>query len=150
MTRYRLTTVLAVLCAAAPLYFGLNFLFAPGIAPTGFGIEPWPTGNADGYFIVKGVRDLAVAAVTFLLLGLGQRRVLGWAVLINALIPAGDALAVVTHGGSVATALIVHVSAMTIVLLTAALLLTERPRSTEPVSASLPARGRATHALVGS
>lgn len=150
MTRYRLTTVLAVLCAAAPLYFGLNFLFAPGIAPTGFGIEPWPTGNADGYFIVKGVRDLAVAAVTFLLLGLGQRRVLGWVVLINALIPAGDALAVVTHGGSVATALIVHVSAMTIVLLTAALLLTERPQNTEPVSASLPARGRATRALVGS
>jgi hypothetical protein len=74
VTKYRLTTLLAVLCAVAPLYFGLNFLFAPGIAPAGFGIEPWPTGNADGYFIVKGVRDLAIAADTFLLLGLGQRR----------------------------------------------------------------------------
>ncbi|MBF6090163.1 DUF4267 domain-containing protein [Nocardia cyriacigeorgica] len=149
MTKYRLTTLLAVLCAVAPLYFGLNFLFAPGVAPTGFGIEPWPTGNADGYFIVKGVRDLAVAAVTFLLLGLGQRRVLGWVVLINAFIPAGDALAVVTHGGSVATALIVHISAMTVVLATAALLLTERPQTTESAATKQQARPRATASRVG-
>ncbi|MBF6345507.1 DUF4267 domain-containing protein [Nocardia cyriacigeorgica] len=150
MTKYRLTTLLAVLCAAAPLYFGLNFLFAPGIAPAGFGIEPWPTGNADGYFIVKGVRDLAIAAVTFLLLGLGQRRVLGWVVLIIAFIPAGDALAVVTHGGSVATALIVHISAMTVVLVTAALLLTERPQTTESAATKRQARPRVMASRVGA
>ncbi|MCQ4041254.1 DUF4267 domain-containing protein [Streptantibioticus rubrisoli] len=34
-------------------------------------------GNASGYFIVKGVRDVAVASTVFLLLALGQRRTLG-------------------------------------------------------------------------
>ncbi|MEV0298539.1 DUF4267 domain-containing protein [Nocardia sp. NPDC050710] len=129
MTRYRLTTLLAVISAAAPLYFGLSFLLDPGSAPEGYGIEPWPTGNADGYFVVKGVRDIGAAAVMFLLLGLGQRRILGWVVLINAVIPTGDALAVVTHGGTTATALTVHGSALAFVLLTAALLLTERPQA---------------------
>ncbi|GAA4484137.1 DUF4267 domain-containing protein [Rhodococcus olei] len=134
MTRYRLTTLLAVISAAAPLYFGLSFLFNPVGAPQGFGIEPWPTGNADGYFVVKGVRDIAAAAVMFLLLGLGRRRVLGWVVLINAVIPTGDALAVVSHGGTTARALTVHGSALAFVLLTAALLLTERPRAAEPAA----------------
>lgn len=134
MTRYRWTTLLAFCCGAAPLYFGLNFLFCPGAAE-GFGIDPWPTGNADGYFIVKGVRDLAIAAVTFLLLGLGLRRTLGWVVLINAAIPLGDALAVVTHGGSVTTALTVHVTAAAFLLATAALLLTERAPVTAPAPA---------------
>ncbi|WP_220138903.1 DUF4267 domain-containing protein [Nocardia sp. GTS18] len=127
VARYRVTTVMAVICAAAPLYFGLSFLLAPESSPAGFGIAPWPTGNADGYFVVKGVRDISTAAVAFLVLALGHRRVLGWIVLINAAIPFGDALAVVTHGGTVTTALTVHISAMLFVVLTAALLLTERP-----------------------
>ncbi|TGA91589.1 DUF4267 domain-containing protein [Streptomyces sp. MZ04] len=136
MTRYRLTTLLSLIVGAAPLFFGLNFILNPGGAPDGYGIEPWPTGNADGYFIVKGVRDIAAAGVTFLLLGLGKRQVLGWAVLINAVIPLGDALAVVTHGGTVTTALTVHISAAAVVVLTAALLLTERqPQATEPTAA---------------
>lgn len=135
MTRYRLTTLLAVICAIAPLYFGLSFLLDPGGAPDGYGIEPWPTGNADGYFVVKGVRDIAAAAVMFLLLGLGRRRILGWVVLINAVIPIGDGLAVVTHGGTTETALTVHGSALAFVLLTAALLLTERPQAAELAAA---------------
>ncbi|MEU0844433.1 DUF4267 domain-containing protein [Streptomyces sp. NPDC005962] len=108
------------------MVFGLNFLLNPGGAPAGFGIRPWPEGNADGYFVVKGVRDVAVASTVFLLLELGQRRVLGWVVLIDAVVPLGDAVAVVTHGGAVATALGVHVSAAVVVVLTAVLLLTER------------------------
>lgn len=135
MTRFRLTTLLALLSAAAPLYFGLNFLLDPAGAPDGYGIEPWPTGNADGYFVVKAGRDIAAAAVMFLLLGLGQRRVLGWVVLLNAMIPIGDGLAVITHGGTVATALTVHGSALAFVLLTAAFLLTERPRVAESTTA---------------
>lgn len=140
MKRRHLTTALAALTGATVLFFGLNFLLNPGGAPAGFGISPWPEGNADGYFVVKGFRDLAVASTVFLLLALGQRRTLGWVVLINATIPLGDALAVVTHGGSVATALSVHISAAAVVVLSAVLLLTERsgtrtaPRA-EPVPA---------------
>ncbi|GAA1086478.1 DUF4267 domain-containing protein [Kitasatospora arboriphila] len=125
MTRRHITTALAALTGATVLFFGLNFLLNPGGAAPGFGIDPWPQGNAGGYYVVKGFRDLALGGTVFLLLGLGQRRVLGWVILIDAIVPLGDALAVVTHGGSVATALGVHVSAALIVLLSAVLLLTE-------------------------
>ncbi|WP_406326338.1 DUF4267 domain-containing protein [Streptomyces sp. NBC_01617] len=121
------TTALALITAAAALFFGLNFLLNPQGASDGFGIEPWPQGNAAGYFTVKGVRDLAVAATVFLLLARGQRRTLGWVVLIDAILPLGDALAVLTHGGSLTTALGVHISAASVILLTAVMLLTERP-----------------------
>lgn len=140
MKRRHLTTALAALTGVAVLFFGLNFLFNPGGAPDGFGITPWPEGNADGYFIVKGVRDIAVASTMFLLLALGQRRTLGWVILINVIMPLGDAFAVVTHGGTVATALSVHISAAALVALAAVMLLTEgsgtrtAPRA-EPVAA---------------
>ncbi|WP_330480683.1 DUF4267 domain-containing protein [Streptomyces sp. NBC_00724] len=127
MMKRHFTTALALITAAAALFFGLNFLLNPQGAPDGFGIEPWPQGNAAGYFTVKGVRDLAVAATVFLLLARGQRRTLGWVVLIDAILPLGDALAVLTHGGSLTTALGVHISAASVILLTAVMLLTERP-----------------------
>jgi hypothetical protein len=131
----KLTTVLAVLCGLAGLGFGLNFLLNPHAA-AGFGIDPWPTGNAAGYFVVKAVRDIAYGLTAFVLLARGHRRTLGWIVLIDALIPLGDGLAVVTHGGSWATALSIHFSAATLVLITAVLLLTEKekaaPRTSVP------------------
>ncbi|MFI5634617.1 DUF4267 domain-containing protein [Streptomyces sp. NPDC051664] len=139
MTKRHFTTALALITGAAVLFFGLNFLLNPEGAPDGFGIEPWPQGNAAGYFVVKGVRDLAVAATVFLLLARGQRRTLGWVVLIDAILPLGDALAVLTHGGSLTTALSVHFSAASVVLLTAVMLLTERP-----------AAGSAEHSAEGS
>ena len=126
----KLTTVLAVLCGLAGLGFGLNFLFNPHAA-AGFGIDPWPTGNAAGYFVVKGVRDIGYGLTAFVLLARGHRRTLGWVVLIDVLIPIGDGTAVVTHGGSWATALAVHFSAATLVLITAVLLLTEKARAPE-------------------
>ncbi|WP_326770947.1 DUF4267 domain-containing protein (plasmid) [Streptomyces sp. NBC_01591] len=125
MKRHHITTALAVLTGATVLFFGLNFLLNPDGAPAGFGIAPWPKGNADGYFVVKGIRDIAVAFTVFLLLALGQRRTLGWVVLIDAIIPLGDMLTVVTHGGTFTTALSVHVSAAAVVVLTAVMLLTE-------------------------
>ncbi|GGO54557.1 MULTISPECIES: DUF4267 domain-containing protein [Streptomyces] len=123
--RRHITTALAALSGATVLFFGLNFLLNPDGAPSGFGITPWPEGNADGYFAVKGVRDIAVAATVFLLLTIGQRRTLGWVVLIDAIIPLGDALTVLTHGGTYTTALSIHVSAAALVVLTAIMLLTE-------------------------
>ncbi|MCQ4041255.1 hypothetical protein ACFOSC_07760 [Streptantibioticus rubrisoli] len=50
-------------------------------------------------------------------------------VLIDAILPLGDATAVVTHGGTLATALSAHVSAAAITLLTAIMLLTEDRRA---------------------
>ncbi|GGX25287.1 DUF4267 domain-containing protein [Streptomyces chryseus] len=142
MTKQRITTGLALVTGLAPLFFGLNFLLNPGAAPDGFGIEPWPTGNASGYFMVKGVRDVATATIVFILLARGQRRALGWVVLTTTVIPLGDALAVVTHGGTLATAMSVHVSAAALVALTAVLLLTESRshHACEPSRPTTPSR----------
>ncbi|MFK4222995.1 DUF4267 domain-containing protein [Streptomyces sp. NPDC019890] len=130
----RTATVLAVLTGAAFTFFGLNFLLNGAGAASGFGISPWPEGNAAGYFVVKGVRDLALGATAFTLLALGQRRALGWVVLADVLVPAGDAAAVLGNGGSVAVALGVHASAAAVVLLTAVLLLVEQARRRRSVA----------------
>lgn len=122
----RLTTTLAVLCGLAGLYFGLNFLINPHGAAAAFGVEPWPSGRAEAYFVVKGVRDIAYGLVIFAVLATGSRRALGWVILADITIPLGDATAVVTHGGTWATALFVHGSAAVLVLLTAILLLREK------------------------
>ncbi|MFI7544165.1 DUF4267 domain-containing protein [Actinoplanes sp. NPDC049599] len=122
----RFTTALAVLCGLAGLFFGLNFLLNPDGAAAGFGIEPWPTGDAAGYFVVKGVRDVAYGLVIFAVLATGSRRTLGWVILADLVIPLGDAAAVVTDGGTWATALMVHGGAAAVVLLTAVLLLREK------------------------
>jgi hypothetical protein len=147
LMRRKITTTLAVLCGLAGLYFGLSFLLNPHAAD-GFGIQPWPTGNADGYFVVKAVRDIAYGLVIFVLLGRGHRRTLGWVVLIDALIPLGDGTAVATHGGGWLTALEIHYSAATLVLITAVLLLTEKPsRASEPAE---PGRERAGETPAGA
>jgi hypothetical protein len=44
---------------------------------SGFGIDPWPTGDEAGYFIVRAARDLALALNILVLLALGQRRATG-------------------------------------------------------------------------
>jgi hypothetical protein len=122
----RFTTALAVLCGLAGLFFGLNFLLNPDGAAASFGIDAWPTGDAAGYFVVKAVRDIAYGLVIFAVLATGSRRTLGWVILADVTIPLGDAAAVVSHGGTWATAAAVHGSAAALVLLTAILLLREK------------------------
>jgi hypothetical protein len=127
----RFTTILAWLVVLAGFAFGLNFLLAGQGAAAGFGIA-----DPDGYYVVKGVRDLAYGLTALILLVMKQRRALGWVVLADAIIPIGDCLAVMTHGGTVGYALAVHGSAAVLVLLTAGLLLRETaPARPQPVPA---------------
>jgi hypothetical protein len=127
MSLRRFTTILTVALALAPISFGLNFLLNPHGAASGFGIDPWPTGNAAGYFIVKGVRDLFMGFVLLVLFALKERRSTGIALALVTIVPIGDMIAVLTHGGSVATALGVHGLTAVIVAIDAFLLLRERP-----------------------
>ena len=124
----RLTTIMGWLVVLAGFYFGLSYLLNGDGAASGFGIVD-PT----GYYVVKVVRDLAYALTALILLLMGQRRALGWVVLADSIIPIGDCIAVITHGGTVGYALMVHGSAAVLVLLTAGLLLREtapeRPRA---------------------
>ncbi|MFI8520541.1 DUF4267 domain-containing protein [Streptomyces sp. NPDC085481] len=119
---HRAATVLSVLGGLACLWFGVNFLFAPEAAASGFGIPSWPEGQAAGYFAVKAARDLANGAVILTLLALGRRRSLAWVMLLLAIVPFGDAAAVLAHGGTYAAALGIHAATGALVLLTAGLL----------------------------
>ncbi len=122
----RFTTVLTILLGLFPLSFGLRFLLDPHGAAAGFGIDPWPTGAAAGYFAVKGIRDIVIGLNLLALFALGQRRATGVLMAIAAMIPIADMIIVLTHGGSVATALGIHGLTAVIVLFDAWLLLRER------------------------
>jgi hypothetical protein len=118
----RTTSVLVLLIAWASCYFGLAFLLSPHWAASGFGIDPWPRGDAAGYFVVKAMRDIAAGIVILTLLARGHRGVLAWVLLIDTVIPLGDMSAVLTHGGSPATALGIHGATAAFMLVVAALL----------------------------
>ncbi|MFI8826535.1 DUF4267 domain-containing protein [Streptomyces sp. NPDC053431] len=119
---HRAATVLSVLLGLACLWFGFDFTVLPETAAAGFGIPSWPDGQAAGYFGVKAARDFANGAVILTLLALGRRRSLAWVMLLLAIVPFGDALAVLGHGGSYAAALGIHAATGVVVVLTAALL----------------------------
>ena len=128
----RFTTVLTVLLGIFPLTFGLQFLLDGHGAAAGFGIDPWPTGTAAGYFAVKGIRDIAIGLNLLALFALGQRHATGVLLAITSIIPIADMIIVLTHGGTVATALGVHGLTAVIVLFAACLLLRERRTAEAP------------------
>lgn len=124
--RRRIATGLTVLIALGIGYVGVSYLFAPESTASGFGLPEWPRGEAAEFLSTKGIRDLASGIAPLVLLVTGRRRALGWLLLVDALIPLNDAVTVLTHHGSTATAFGVHGAAAAVVAVTAALLLTER------------------------
>ncbi|GAA1588954.1 DUF4267 domain-containing protein [Kribbella hippodromi] len=129
----RFTTVLTVLLGAFPLTFGAQFLFAGHTAAPNFGIDPWPTGVATGYFAVKGIRDIALGLNLLALFALRQRRATGVLMSISALIPIVDMITVLSHGGSAATAFGIHGLTALVMFFDAFLLLRERQIAPQPV-----------------
>ncbi|MFE6055899.1 DUF4267 domain-containing protein [Kitasatospora sp. NPDC056446] len=146
-TRTRIADILTVLTALGIGYVGISYLVAPESTAAGFGLPEWPHGGAAAFLDLKGIRDLASGIAPLVLLCTGRRRALGWLLLVDVLIPAGDALTVLTHHGSTAAALGIHAATAAVVAVTAGLLLTERhgesarpTRPTRPSRASRPAR----------
>ncbi|WP_214633041.1 DUF4267 domain-containing protein [Antrihabitans cavernicola] len=113
---------LAALGGAFIAYIGLSYLIVPGSIVTGFGFPRWPGGDADGFYAVKGTRDLVCGLVVFALIAAREHRALAIALGVVSLIPFGDAINVLSHHGSIATALGVHTATALFVLFTAALL----------------------------
>ncbi|NIK57261.1 DUF4267 domain-containing protein [Kribbella shirazensis] len=126
----RFTTVLTVLLGVFPLTFGSQYLFDGASAAANFGIDPWPTGTAAGYFAVKGIRDIALGLVVLALFALRQRRATGVVLAIVAIVPIVDMITVFSHGGPAATALGVHGLTAAVILVDAFLLLREREVTT--------------------
>ncbi len=84
---------------------------------------------------LEGVRDVTSGVVILALLLARQRFALGVAVLAFALTPIGDMLTVLTHHGSIVTALSVHGLTAAVVVLTGTLLVREGRTARAPMLA---------------
>ncbi|MDX3803211.1 DUF4267 domain-containing protein [Streptomyces sp. AK04-3B] len=121
----KINTVLTAAFVLFILWFGTEFILSPETTATGFGLPSRPSGDGDGFLVVKGIRDVVLALVLGVLLVTGHRRALGWVLLVEALAAYGDMATVLSHHGSVATALGVHGLTGTLMVVNGLLMLRE-------------------------
>jgi hypothetical protein len=101
------------------LFIGGRFLLAPKIALAGFGVAE---DRIRALTSIKGVRDITSGIVPLVVLLVAGPHVFGWVLLAAAITPIGDAIIVVTNGGSLRQALTVH-GATAVLLIAAGLIL---------------------------
>ena len=111
---YGLAVVLDLFIA----FIGVRFLLAPRTAAAGYGVPA----DAGAYLAVKGVRDLSLGLMGLALLAFVGAPAGAWFMLAAALIPLGDMLIVLRHGGTKAVAFGIHLATAVVVLISAALL----------------------------
>ncbi|MGW7258271.1 DUF4267 domain-containing protein [Streptomyces sp. NPDC054834] len=118
VTAYTLAVVLDLFC----LFLGYRFLFQPGPAAAGYGVPADPRGDAGAYLTNKGLKDGTFGVVGLVLLAFAGARPEAWFMLCVALLPLGDTLIVLRHGGTKAVAFGIHFATAVVVLISAALL----------------------------
>lgn len=101
---------LSGLIAAAIMFLGARFWWAPTAASTGFGIanSPPPSTGFTAWLSVKGTRDIASGLFVILLMTNGSPRLLGEFMLVASLIAFGDMATVLRSRGSRALAFGMH------------------------------------------
>ncbi|MFF2554346.1 DUF4267 domain-containing protein [Nocardia sp. NPDC058058] len=139
MSRKNFNTVLATAVVGFTFYLAVTFILTPATSTPGFGLPSWPSGDGDGFLIVKGCRELAMGLGSGILLVTGQRRALGWVLLMTAAAPLGDMVNVLAHHGSTAIAFGVHGLTAAFIAVTGGLILRETQRVANPVFAAQPA-----------
>jgi hypothetical protein len=107
--------VVAVLGCLFILFIGGRFLVAPAVATAGFGVAE---DRRRAFTSIKGVRDITSGIVPLVVLLVAGPHVFGWVLVAAAITPIGDAVIVLTNGGTLKQALSVH--GATAVLLVAA------------------------------
>lgn len=111
--------VVAIAGCVFILFIGARFLLAPAVALAGFGVTADRTRALTS---IKGVRDITSGIVPLVVLAVAGQHAFGLALLAAAITPIGDAIIVVTNGGTLRHALSVH-AATAAVLIVAGLLL---------------------------
>ncbi|MET8744820.1 DUF4267 domain-containing protein [Streptomyces sp. NPDC004728] len=125
MSLKKINTILAAAFILFILWFGTEYILSPETTAPGYGLPSRPSGDGDGFLIIKGIRDVVLALVLGILLVTGHRRALGWALLVEALAAFGDMANVLVHHGSVATALGVHCLTATLMVVNGLLIIRE-------------------------
>ncbi|MEU0433500.1 DUF4267 domain-containing protein [Streptomyces sp. NPDC006290] len=112
---------LAIALDLLVLFIGARFLAQPRAAATGYGVPAKPDGDA-AYLEIKGLRDAVFGVMGLALLALAGAGAEAWFMLTVALVPLGDTLIVLRHGGTKAVAFGIHFATAVLVLVSAALL----------------------------
>jgi hypothetical protein len=112
---------LAILLDLMILFIGARFLLAPRPAAAGYGV-PANAGGDPAYLTIKGLRDGAYGLVGLALLAFAGARAEAWFMLMVAVVPLGDTIIVLRHGGTKAVAFGIHFATAALVLACAALL----------------------------
>ena len=101
---------LSGLIAAAIMFLGARFWWAPTLASADFGIadSPPPSNGFDAWLSVKGTRDIASGLFVILLMTNGSQHLLGQFMLAASLIAFGDMVIVLRSRGSSARAFGMH------------------------------------------
>jgi uncharacterized membrane protein len=124
MFRRRIATGLTTLLGGGIIAVGLGYLTDSKSVTSGFGVPEWDAVDRAAYR-VKGIRDVASGIAPLVLLALGQRRALGWVLLTEAIVPAGDMVTVLRSGGPRSAAYGIHGATAAAVLAAGGLLLSE-------------------------
>jgi hypothetical protein len=125
MTLKKINTALAAAFILFILWFGTEFILSPETTAPSFGLPSWPSGDGDGFLIIKGIRDVVLALVLGILLVTGRRRALGLVLLVESLAAYGDMTTVLAHHGSMTTALGVHGLTATLMVVNGLLIMRE-------------------------
>ena len=102
---------------------GAHFFVAPYAAAQGFGVAVVPDARWDAYLSVKAIRDIGAGLFTAILILNRSSQLLGFFLLAVTLVPLTDALIVLKHGGTKATAFGIHGAKAAIILITSGLVL---------------------------
>ena len=102
---------------------GAQFFVAPYAAAEGFGVAVVPDSRWDAYLLAKAIRDIGAGIFTALLILNRSTQLLGFFLLAVTMVPLTDALIVLKHGGTKATAFGIHGVTAAIILIASGLLL---------------------------
>lgn len=114
---------LAIVLVALVTFIGLRFLVVPRPAAAAYGVPAKEDGDL-AYLTIKGLRDFTFGLLGAALLAFASAHAVGWYMLVVAIVPLGDTLVVLRHGGTKAVAFGIHFATAVIVLISAALLFT--------------------------
>ena len=99
---------LSGMIALGIIIIGARFFVAPHAAAAAFGVPVSPDARWDAYLSVKAIRDIASGLFIAILMINGSLHLLGWFMLAATIIPLTDAMIVLSHGGTKASAFGIH------------------------------------------